>query len=75
MKTNHLLHLRALAMAATQAGPDKWTANTELISWFRSDPVAVIDALQAADAVRGNPGGLTHSRLYKALDRLPKVTV
>lgn len=73
MKSDHLSHLRALALKATQAGPEKWAANTELISWFRSDPVAVIDALQAADAVRENPGGLAHSRLYRALDRLPKV--
>lgn len=60
-------------MAATQSGPDKWTANTELISWFRSDPVAVIEALQAADSVRRAPGGLSNTRLYQALDRLPKV--
>ena len=73
MTTEHLSHLRSLAIAATHAGAEKWNANTELISWFRSDPEAVIEALQAADAIRRSPGGISNTRLYKALDRLPKV--
>lgn len=41
--------LREVAIRATSPGPDKWTSNAELISWFRADPVAVLDAL-----ARGN---------------------
>jgi hypothetical protein len=63
--------LRRLAEDAIDSGPNKWLANQELISWFRSDPVAVIEALQAAQTVRICPGGRANQKLYAALDRLP----
>ena len=71
MTPSDLHFLRTLAETATASGPSKWTANTQLISWFRSDPVAVIHALECAVESRKRPGGLTHSRLGEAIRNLP----
>lgn len=65
--------LRSLALTATTPGPDKWTSNTALISWFRSDPVAVIDALIAAAESRRRPGGVSNQALDAALKALPEI--
>ena len=65
--------LRSLAITATTPGPDKWTSNTALISWFRSDPVAVVDALIAAEQTRRRPGGVSNQALDAALKALPDV--
>jgi hypothetical protein len=73
MTSDDLRFLRHLAETATEAGPGKWAANTELISWFRSDPVAVIHALECAVESRQCHGGLAHQRLDEAIRALPKV--
>ena len=65
--------LRSLALTATSKGPDKRTANTALISWFRPDPVAVVDALIAAEQTRKRPGGVANQALDAALKALPEV--
>ena len=66
-----LSYIARLAHEAIGNGENKWKSNTELISWFRADPVAVIEALQAAQQVRSSPGGVSHQRLYSSLDALP----
>ena len=70
---SELQAIRRLALTATSKGPDKWTANTALISWFRSDPVAVIDALIAAEQTRRRPGGVSNQALDAALKALPEI--
>jgi hypothetical protein len=65
--------LKDLAQKAISSGEDKWASNTQLISWFRSSPVEVIEALEAAYNVRKRPGGLTHAKLDEALSKLPRV--
>ena len=65
--------IRTLAWTATHPGPDKWPANTALISWFRANPVAVIDALIAAEMTRRRPGGVSNQALDAALKVLPEI--
>jgi len=65
--------VRSLAWTATHPGPDKWTANTALISWFRADPVAIVDALIAAEMTRRRPGGVSNQALDAALRALPEI--
>ena len=71
MKASDLTPLLHLAKKATGKSAGKWEANTELLTWFRSDPVAVLEALQAAAHVSERPGGLAHTRLHSAMDKLP----
>lgn len=65
--------LRETAIQATSPGPDKWTSNAELISWFRSNPVAVIDALIAGMQILDRPGGLNNTRFREAMRELPEL--
>lgn len=69
----NISNLKALAKLALGQTSDKWRANQALWEWFRSNPMAVIEVIAAAAAVRRSPGGLSHSRLYKALDELPEI--
>lgn len=66
-----LAFLRRLAYTATHDGPEKWYANQQLLTWFRSNPEHVIESLQAARSALDRPGGLTHTRLRQAIDSLP----
>ena len=68
-----LATLRDPAIRATSPGPDKWAKNAELISWFRSDPVAVIDALIAGMQILDWPGGLNNTRFREAMRELPEL--
>jgi hypothetical protein len=72
MKASKIVGLISLAKKATGQGEGKWDANTALISWFRSDPVAILEALHAAAHVSERPGGLAHTRLHEALGKLPE---
>ena len=65
--------LREVAIRATSPGPDKWTSNAELISWFRADPVAVLDALAAGMQILERPGGLANTRFREAMLALPEL--
>jgi hypothetical protein len=65
--------LARIAREATSSCECKWLSNQELISWFRADPVAVIEALQSAQAVKNYPGGVSNQRLYASLDALPEL--
>lgn len=70
----NLAFLRRLAEQATATECDasaKWSANTQLLAWFRSDPVAVIHALEMAAAHVQRPGPLCH--LHAAVQALPRV--
>ena len=68
-----LSFLKRLAIAATGNGHDKWDANVHLMSWFRSDPVAVVEALEAAAHVSIRPGGLHNTKLHQAIRNLPQI--
>lgn len=68
---NDILALRRLADRAMGVSPNKWEANTQLWAWFRSNPIAVIECLQAAQGVCLYPGGLSHTRLHEAVANLP----
>ena len=69
-----LAKMRKAASIATtsQDSEEKWAANAELISWFRSDPESILEALQAAAAVSSRPGGINHTRLHEAIANLPR---
>lgn len=69
-----LSSMRKTALIATQSqdSTEKWEANAKLLSWFRSDPEAILEALQAAAAVSARPGGINHTRLHEAIANLPK---
>lgn len=69
-KQAFLQHLATLADTATNPGPDKWTANADLMAWFRSDPAKVIEMAQAACAWALKPGGVTSQRLIQAAKNL-----
>jgi hypothetical protein len=77
MTPQELTPLLKLAKEATTSkdATKKWASNAELLSWFRSDPVAVILALQAAAHVSACPGGLNHTRLHTTISKLPKLEV
>ncbi len=66
----NLQHLRALAELATSRESGKWEANTELMSWFRSQPVQIIDVLIAAQAVDRRKGGINHTALHESLKEM-----
>jgi len=69
-----LQFIRELCETAIGQGPGKWEANTRFVSWLRANPdvlLALLDVADKAEGVRSNPGGLAHSRLYRALDSLP----
>jgi len=66
-----LATLRDTAIRATSPGPDKWTSNAELISWFRSNPVAVLDALIAGMQILDRPGGLNNTHFRETMRGLP----
>ena len=68
-----LATLRDTAVRATSPGPDKWAKNAELISWFRSNPVAVLDALIAGMQILDRPGGLNNTRFREAMRELPEL--
>lgn len=68
-----LSFLKRLAIEATGNGPGKWAANVSLMSWFRSDPVAVMTALEAAVNVSLRPGGLHNTKLHQAIRNLPAI--
>ena len=68
-----LTTLRDTAIRATSPGPDKWVKNAELISWFRSDPVAVLDALIAGMQILERPGGLNNTRFRETMQVLPEL--
>ena len=70
MKASELSPILKLAKKATSQTAGKWDANTVLITWFRSDPVAVVEVLQAAAVVSECPGGLANTRLHQAVARL-----
>lgn len=71
MSSLHFVY--TLAETATSPGPAKWEANTQLISWFRSDPVAILRALRAAEHVLTNPGYLANLYLHQSMQALPRV--
>jgi hypothetical protein len=71
-----LAFLRVLAEKATASEGDateKWDANSQLWAWFRHDPVAVIEALQAHAAVAERPGGIANQLLQTTIRALPPV--
>lgn len=68
---NQLEYFRQMAITATTPGPNKWQANTELISWFRSCPVEIITALQCGAEVIESHGGLSKTRMVEAFARIP----
>lgn len=65
-----LQKMRDLAELATSGESGKWVANAELLTWFRSQPVAILDVLVAAEAVDRRKGGINHTALHEALKRL-----
>ena len=71
MTASEIEELLTAAEIATGQGPEKWAKNSDLISWFRHDPMAVLRVIQSAIRVRSHHGGLAHSQLYEALDALP----
>ncbi len=73
MNAADLTFLRVLAEEAIGSGPRKWHANQQLLTWFRSDPVAVIRALEAAAHVSARPGGVNHQALHTSIRQLPPV--
>ena len=66
-----LNYMRTIAEEAMGQGPGKWQANAQFIEWMRSNPLPIMDVLCAAAEVQKSPGGLSHSRLYEALGRIP----
>lgn len=67
MKASDMVPLLKLAKEAIGTGENKWKANQELLTWFRSDPESVILALQAAARVCERPGGLNNARMMEAI--------
>ena len=72
MRSDEFDHLLAIANTAIGQTPEKWQANTELMTWFRAQPVEVIEALKAAARCIECPGGLNNTRLVDALGRITK---
>ncbi len=73
MTIEEIRALRRLAVTATSSEGDstaKWKANNQLWEWFRSDPVAVIHAIEAAALVSARPGGLHNQRLHQTINNL-----
>lgn len=67
----YLLRLAIKTMATEGDADEKWKAHTELMTWFRSNPVRVIEALQAGNAWARRPGGQTTQRLVRSIKKLP----
>lgn len=72
MTSEEFTPLLRLAKTATTSedAAEKWAANTELMTWFRSYPVEVIEALQAAARVSEFPGGRNNQRLHRSVAKL-----
>jgi len=66
----YLLKLAAKATAHEGDASEKWAANAELLTWFRANPVRVIEALQAGNEFARRPGGQTTQRFIRALKRV-----
>ena len=66
----YLLKLAARATSSEGDAAGKWAANAELMTWFRANPVRVIEALQAGNEWARRPGGMTTQRFIRALKKV-----
>lgn len=73
MNIQELQSLRQTVDTATSPGPAKWRANQAILTWFRHDPQAIVQLIDAAMEARRRPGGVSHQRLDRALEALSPV--
>jgi len=65
----HVSKMRKVASKAVSQEEGKWEANTELISWFRANPVEIVEIVYRAIKWAERLGGLNNSKLIAAVKR------
>jgi hypothetical protein len=67
--------LRQWAEESQTVSPAHWKSHSKLMKWFKTDPLAVIECIQATKSAHDRPSGLATQRLIQALKNLPSVVI